>query len=138
MVEVTIGLVADHANVTREGKLNIFGTFDKIYAQSMPAQHPHMVLVWIFEADRAEANREHKLTIELIDEDGEKIFSVEGNMGFGSPPEGEYKVKGNQIFELNNLTFKKYGQHEFKILINGEVRKSIPIHITRPLQSAHA
>lgn len=41
MIEVTIGLVADYANVTREGKLNIVGTFDKIYAQNVPAQHSH-------------------------------------------------------------------------------------------------
>lgn len=73
MLKVALGLLADYANVSREGKLNILGIFEQISAQSVPAVHPQMQLVMALEADRVDADREQKIGIELIDADGAKF-----------------------------------------------------------------
>lgn len=127
-MKVILALIADYANVSQEGKLNILGIFDRINAASIPVIHPQMQLIITLEADRSEAEREHKLEIELIDMDGNKLFSVTGNLKFGHPPPGE-KIKLNHILQFNNLKFEKFGIYEFKILINNEVRSSIPFSV---------
>ncbi|OGW38417.1 MAG: hypothetical protein A2Y97_07855 [Nitrospirae bacterium RBG_13_39_12] len=128
MVQITLALLADCANVSREGKLNITGIFDRISAQSLPATHPQMQLVMTLEADRGDANKEHKLAIELINADGVKKLSMAGDLKFGSPPPGE-QVRINHIIQLNNIKFEDFGVYEFKILMNNEVRKSVPLHV---------
>lgn len=57
-MNVSLALVADYANISREGKLNILGIFDRIAAQSVPAVHSQMQLIMRLEADRAESERE--------------------------------------------------------------------------------
>jgi len=128
MVQIALALLADGANISREGKLNILGIFDRISTQSLPAMHPQMQLIMIIEADRGDADREHKLGIELIDADGGKLFSMTGSIKFSTPPPGE-RVRINHIIQLNNLRFERIGIFEFKILINNEVRKSVLLHV---------
>ena len=128
MVQIALALLADGANISREGKLNILGIFDRISTQNMPAMHPQMQLIMIIEADRRDADREHQLGIELIDADGKKLLSMTGNIKFSSPPPGE-QIRINHIMQLNNLRFEQWGSFEFKILINNEVRKSVPLHV---------
>lgn len=128
MVKVALGLLADYANVSREGKLNILGIFEHITAQSVPAVHPQMQLVMALEADRGDADREHKIEIELIDADGTKLFSISGDLKFGAPPSGG-GIRINHIIQLNNLQFNRFGDYEFKIFVNNEVRDSIPLSV---------
>lgn len=127
-MEITLALLADYANISQEGKLNILGIFDRISAQSFPAIHPQMQLIMTIEADRVEASREHKIEVELIDADGTKLFSIGGNLKFSPPPSGE-RIRVNHIIQLNNLRFDHFGNYDFKILINNEVRKSIPLSV---------
>lgn len=127
-MKVALALLADYANVSREGKLNILGIFDRINTQSVPATHPQMQLVMTLEADRVEANREHKIEVQLIDADGTKLFTIGGNLKFSSPPSGE-NIKLNHVIQLNNLKFEHFGGYEFKILINNELRESVSLSL---------
>ena len=129
MLRIALSAIADTANISQEGKLNITGIFNSINATSFPAVHPSMVLVFVIEGERSEAQSEHKLKVDLIDEDGNLVIpSIEGNIKFAEiPPSGS--IHAPQILHLVNVQFKKQGHHEFKIIINGEVRASVPINI---------
>ena len=50
-MRVSLALLADYSNVSREGKLNILGIFDTIYAPRFPTTHAHLQLVVRFEAE---------------------------------------------------------------------------------------
>ena len=127
-MNVSLAVLADYANISREGKLNILGIFNLINAHSVPAIHPQMQLIMALEADRSEAERDHKIEVELIDADGSKLFSIEGVVKFGTPPPGE-RIRANHIIQINNVQFSRFGVHEFKIIINNEVRMSVPLQI---------
>lgn len=133
MIQIALALLADGANISQEGKLNILGIFERISTQSVPATHPQMQLVMILEADRGDADKDHRMEIELLDEDGNKLFAIGGSLKFGAPPLSE-QIKINHAIQLNNLQFEKFGTYEFKILINNEVCKSVPLIITRARQ----
>jgi hypothetical protein len=126
MIEITMAVLADSANVSQEGKLNILGIFENINAQNFPVTHPTMALVLCFHAERGDMNREHNIVIDFVDDDGHKILDLKGSVKIGEAPPGE-RFKSNQIIFFNGVQFPKPGVYEFKIIINGEERSSVPI-----------
>ena len=49
-MRVPLAVLADYANVTTDGKLNIMGIFNRIFASALPVVHPQMRLVMRFQA----------------------------------------------------------------------------------------
>src|SRR5205807_2768216 len=103
-MEVTLALLADAANVTPEGKLNILGTFDIIYASKFPHVHPSMVLVIRFTAKRAEFGRKRPIEINLMDEDGKMLGKIEGTIEIDKPGVGLVS-HAQLIANMANISF---------------------------------
>jgi hypothetical protein len=129
-MKVTLAVLADYANITREGKLNILGIFDVIHVQNFPVTHPQMQLVMRFEADNVEAGKTKKLEIQLMDEDGKRLFVLGGEFTLGIGQPGEL-IGSNQILTINMMKFEKPGSHEFKILINDELKAEVPLKVVQ-------
>src|SRR3990172_7620236 len=77
-VEIKLALLADAANLSREGKLNILGAFTTISAVAVPARHPATQLVLNMDVSAAEAGTEKNMEIKLLGEDGENLGQVSG------------------------------------------------------------
>ena len=116
-MRVSLAVLCDYANVTREGKLNIMGIFDTIFAQSFPARHTAMNLVLRLVADPQEFGKTQRISIQLMDEDGKRMFEAEAEM----LPQGQGSTPANvdQILGLGNLVFPKPGTYCFSVVING-------------------
>lgn len=126
-MQVKLAVLADYANVTGDGKLNILGIFDRINLLQIPAAHPQMHLVLRLEAHAAELERAHAVEIRLHDPDGNTIFEVQGEI----VPRGEAgeSVSTNQILTLNNLQLEKIGNYRFVVLINNDVKTELPLAV---------
>ena len=126
-MRVRLAVLADYANVTGDGKLNVLGIFDRINLTQIPAVHPQMHLVLRLEAHSAEQNRVHHIEIRLQDPEGASIFEVNGEI----VPHGEpgQPVSTNQILTLNNLQLEKIGDFTFVVLIDGDMKTEIPLTV---------
>ncbi len=126
-MQVKLAVLADYANVTGDGKLNILGIFDRINLMQIPAAHPQMHLVLRIEAHPAEVGRAHAIEIRLQDPEGTVIFEVKGEI----VPHGEAGrvVSTNQILTLNNLQLEKIGDYRFVVLINDDMKSEIPLAV---------
>ena len=127
-MEVTLALIADYANVTREGKLNVMGLFTIINAPALPWIHPQMQLVLELEAGPAEWDMQKDIEIKLLDADAKTILAVQGGLRV---PKGEAgkRVRINSIMTLGNITFNAQGDYTFVILIGGDTKKEIPLRV---------
>lgn len=126
-MHVTLAVLADYANVTAEGKLNILGIFDRINLVQVPAVHPQMHLVLRLEAHPAERDRAQRIEIRLHDPERATIFDVNGEIvphGEGAQP-----ISTNQILTLNNLQLEKIGAYNFVVFINGDLKAELPLHV---------
>ncbi len=129
-MEVTLAVLSDYSNVSREGKLNIMGIFDAIRTGKFPVIHPSMQLVLSFEASRAESGSIKKIRVRLLDEDGGEV--LETGTQFTLSREGSgISIKRSHIVNLKNVLFENPGLYSFHILVNGEEKKTVPLRLVK-------
>jgi len=128
-MEVSILLVADYANVTLDGKLNIMGVFHNINALSFPAAHPEMHLITQLKAGPAEYERAFTLEIKLIDEDAtETLVDESFDLVVPRGTAGQ-SVYMNHLLRMVNVRFPKPGTYQFSVLVDRDEKDSIPIEV---------
>jgi hypothetical protein len=128
-MEVRIGVLADYASVSENNKLNIMGIFTNIMAVAEPVVQPQMMLVAQFEFNSSECG-EKNIKIVLVEEDGQDIFSISGKVQIDRAANGGPSML-NQILRLNTIVFPKWGQYEFRIVLDGIMACSIPLRVVR-------
>jgi hypothetical protein len=125
-MKARVAVLADCANVTADGKLNIMGVFNVIKAQRVPVAHSQMQLVLSLVPDPWETNTTVPLEIQLVDADGRVLFSLKGQVAFGAAAAGEQST-ANYLLGLNNTVFERFGGYEFKVLAGDEPFATLPL-----------
>jgi hypothetical protein len=127
-VRVILALLADAANVSREGKLNLLGIFDTIYANQFPTVHPLMQVVIRLEATPAEAGTTRAVEVQFAGEGDEVLFRLPGTMAVPQRGPGE-AVRIDHILTLNNVSFARPGRHTFRISVDGALEATIELRV---------
>ena len=126
-VKVSLALLADAANVSEEGKLNILGIFDSIQVTSLPFQLPHMVFVMRFEYSPAEAGHEKDMEVVLTNQDGKVMGRLPGELKLPTliAPGMAY----DDIVPLDGVIFPEEGDYVFTIMENQHTLCEVPVKI---------
>lgn len=130
-MDVSILLVADYANVTQDGKLNIMGIFHNISALNFPAAHPEMHLITQLKAGPQQYERSFTLEIKLRKEDAQEALlnqSFELVVPRGTAWQDVYM---NHLLRMVNVQFPEPGAYEFVVLVDGQLERSLPIEVRR-------
>jgi uncharacterized protein DUF6941 len=133
-MNLTLALLADYANISREGKLNIMGIFEQIHAVHFPAMHAQMQLVVRLEASPFESGP-HPVRVAFIDEDARELFQIPGTLVVPESRAGE-NITTNQIFVLNGVMLPKAGVYEFVIVVGDEEVGRVPLRVLSIPQQA--
>jgi hypothetical protein len=123
-MQLRYGLLADFANVTQEGKLNILGVFDHLYAMTFPAVQRQLYLVNSLESDVADEERAREIRIQMINEDGEVLHELNAQLSFGK---GKQVI--NQIHVFQDLRFDKPGPYQFNIFFGDHIVKALDLEL---------
>ena len=134
-MEVAFAMLADAANISREGKLNILGAFDRIYGAKFPLRWPRMVLVTRFEASAAEFGSEKSIEIVTMDADGKRLGKASGKMTIGEGRTGR-QIKINHVLPMG-MTFPAPGEYSIEILVNGEPKATVPLEVVQREQKTN-
>jgi hypothetical protein len=127
-MDVTLALLADYANVSQEGKLNVMGVFDRIWAKNFPAVHPEMRLVFKLEAGPAERGTDKVIEVKLLDADGKVLQHLKGQ--FTVPAESRRPtIEINQVLRFATVSFEKPGDYAFYILVGGDEKGKVPFSV---------
>ena len=135
-MEVAFALLADAANISREGKLNILGAFDRIYGAKFPLRWPRMVLVTRFEASSSEFGSEKSLEIVTMDADGKRLGKASGKMKIGEGRTGR-QIKINHVLPMG-MTFPTPGEYSIEILVNGEPKATVALEVVQREENGQA
>ncbi len=130
-MDVTFAVIADAANLSKEGKLNLLGIFNALHVAQFPAVHPHMSLVMTLEATAAEVGQTQVIEVKLLDPDGKQLGAAAGQLVVPVGAAG-YPVQVHQILPLVGVRFERAGDHAFHLCINGETKTRVPL-LVRPI-----
>ncbi len=125
---ISLALLADGANASQDGKLNILGIFNSLAAPLFPAVHPQLHLVLQFEATRAEEGKDKQIEIQLADGDGAKLFDIAAHLVVPRGAPGQ-RIRMNHILALNGVRFPKPGDYVFNVLIGGDQKAAVELKL---------
>ena len=109
-----MALIADEANISQEGKLNVLGVFDRIASPSFPMVHPKMVFVFRVEAGYGDGGIPVPVRVRLIDDDGRALFEAGGELIAPEVQPGDFAT-AHQLFTLLGITFPQPGLYKFVV-----------------------
>ncbi|MGP8198514.1 MAG: DUF6941 family protein [Limisphaerales bacterium] len=112
------------------GKLNLLGTFDTIYAPALPAQHPQCSVALRIAFERTEEGP-HQMRILFADEDGHPILPpTEVRLEVAFPPDATF-ISRNFIVNIQQLKFEKTGLYSIDLIMDDRRMCSIPLAVKR-------
>jgi hypothetical protein len=126
-MQLAFVLLADAANVSVEGKLNILGVFDALQVGTLPALHPRATVVMRFRGARDEVGR-HELLLSWHAPDGHELWSSRGDLDIGAPPPGATEMDFPLLMSLD-LPIAASGTHVLRVLMDGEFQGEAPLHV---------
>ena len=129
-MEIPLALLADSANISQEGKLNVLGVFNNITANSFPTIHPAMVLVVGVSASPAEYGLSRKCRIRLLDADAEQLLAIEGDLEISQPRDLAVPPSIYIPLSLPPITFPHAGDYAFHILIGDDEKATVEFRLT--------
>lgn len=112
------------------GKLNILGAFDSIYSNEETIQYPHCAVALRIRFKKIE-DGEHKIKINIVDEDGKLVVpSMEASANISFPPNAE-SVAVNMVINIQGIKFEKFGRYSIDLAIDGRQESSLPLYIRK-------
>jgi len=110
------------------GKLNILGTFDTIFAQQFPASHPQCSVALRVAFTKMEEGN-HTLKINFVNEDGQSIMpSVDIPVDVILPGDATF-ISRNFVLNIQQLKFETVGLYAIEIAADGQHEASIPLAV---------
>ena len=121
-----MALVADDANLSQEGKLNVLGAFDRIASPTFPMIHPKMVFVFRIEARHGDGGKAVPVRVRLVDDDGTAIFEAGGDIVAPDVEPGDFAT-AHQVFTLLGVRFPQPGMYTFVVNVGDLPPHETPI-----------
>jgi hypothetical protein len=123
------------AATDQQGKLNVLGAFDNIYAKQVPAKHPACAVAARIRFERIEQG-EHSIRIDIIDFDGKSIGpKLDGKISVRVADNADSSV-ANIILNIQGLELKNFGQYRIDLAIDGRIEASLPLRMAQVPGSA--
>ncbi len=122
-------MLADFAQV-REGLLFVAsGGITRCYRDQLPAPLGAF-LATVLELTRQEAEQVHQLQVTVVDEDGQPLADISGEIQLGAT---QLMINENLnvpiTFDLRNVPVERFGAVEVRLAIGGQHRRTLPMWV---------
>jgi hypothetical protein len=114
----TIFLFCADAGAGADGRLNIHGIFNELYALDFPARQDRIVLAGIVEWQRDLQGR-IPFKMDLADPAGLSIFTIDGHTDIEHQPSSRSPAKTQFILPMANVMFPASGCYQMRIDFDG-------------------
>lgn len=123
-----LAALCDAANLSANGKLNILGEFDMLFARQVPAVHPSMVFVAKLKTGEADIGA-HTFHLRVVDDDMNLVTSLDGTFEVRSQPVPGIESGFPVILQIANAAFGGYGSYMFELRVDNEKVCDLPLHV---------
>ncbi len=135
-MELILALVCDEARTTSDGKLDVHGVFNDLFAPGFPARRDKMVLVAGIEWDREDAGR-FQFKVDLVDPVGRPILTLDGHTDVDLRSPERPPARTWLIMALEDVVFRGPGMHRITVRVKGKEMTGTALHVL-PSETATA
>lgn len=122
--------LADAANVSVEGKLNLLGEFDVINSSKLPVAWPKMIFVAKLKTSEADVGAEHSIQLRVLDEDMQLVaMAMEGELVIPENPNPGIESGLPVLVPITMAKFERVGTYTFQLVVDGHVACEAQLHI---------
>ena len=131
-MNIQVAVLCDAAT-DDNGKLNLLGAFDTIYAQQLPVVHPQCSIALRVTFSSADEGR-HVLGVNFVDADGRSIAKFPPIPVEVELPDDMHFATRNFLVNLQQLKFENPGLYSIDISLDGQLQANIPllVRLNRP------
>jgi hypothetical protein len=126
-MNIQVAVLCDAATEDN-GKLNLLGAFDTIFAPKLPAVHPQCAValrVTFMSGDEGE----HKLKLNFVNADGKSIMPPIEIPAAVSLPDDAHFLTRNFIVNIQQLKFAEEGLYSVDVRLDDKSQAAIPLQI---------
>ncbi len=127
-MNLQLALVCDDARTTSEGKLDVHGIFNDLFAPGFPAKQDRMILVLVLEWDRKDEGR-HKFKVDLLDPSGRPTLTVDGHSDVDPRAPDRPPARTRLILPMEEVVFPSPGRYTFRIQVKGTALPGPSLHL---------
>ncbi|HSG08101.1 MAG TPA: hypothetical protein VLA36_07080 [Longimicrobiales bacterium] len=127
-MQLLLALVCDEAGLNPEGKLDVHGVFNDLYAPGFPAKQDRMVLALVVEWDREDQGR-FRFRVDLEDDTGKPTLSVEGYSDVDARPADRPPPRTRLVMPLEEVVFPRPGAYTFRLSMKGQTLQGPSIYL---------
>ncbi len=113
-----------------QGKLNVLGAFDSIFAKKTPVVYPACTIAARIRFSKVEQG-EHGIRINFIDADGSSVGPKLEDTISVRVRKNENSSVGNLILNIQRLKLEKYGEYRVDLAIDGRQEASLPLYVRK-------
>jgi hypothetical protein len=117
-VELSAFICGD-ARIAHDGRLDLVGVFNELYAPGFPARHARLVLAAVLVWDAAERGA-IEFRVDLEDPGGASVFTVEGRTDVTGRGERGPPPKTQLVLPLHDVMFPSAGRYRFVLRYAGQ------------------
>jgi hypothetical protein len=128
-MRVEIFTLCDAATLDTGGKLNILGSFDRLYAREEPVIHPQCSLAMKLRFERVEEGRK-RIRIAFIDSDGAPVMQpmeASTDVQFRG---GEATATALLALNIHQLRVPRFGEYSIDLAVEDRQEASIPLYVS--------
>ena len=136
-MELVLGLICDDAGATPEGKLDVRGVFNDLFAPGFPAKQDRMVLVLAVEWDREDQGR-FQFRVDLVGPEGTRSLTVDGHTDVDPRPPDRPPARTRLVMPLEDVVFPVPGRYWFRVRMKGRTFEGPSLHLVEKDQAPEA
>lgn len=116
------------AATNQQGKLNVLGAFDTVYAQKVPTVFQSCSIALRIRFQEIESGS-HSIACTVADADGKLIMpKIEGNLNVKFSAESHSSAL-NLIFNIQKLKLERFGEYTIDLAVGARQEASIPLYV---------
>ncbi len=126
-MRVEIFALCDAATADIAGKLNLLGTFDSLFAPSVPFVHPSCALAVRVRFELSDEGT-HSLEIRLADSDGKAILPAMRSVIQVKATNDLKTIARNLVLNIQQLKLERFGEYTLDMFCDGKLVASSPLY----------
>ncbi len=127
-MELLLACACDDASVRPDGKIDIRGVFNELYAPGFPAVQDRMTVVFVVEWGPDETGR-IPLRADLVDDADNPVLTIQGHTEVEARGEDRARPQTRLIMPIQDVVFPAQGRYHFDLKAGKETRRAFSLFV---------